>query len=437
MVTEARVVFSDPDADSVRAHFRAVVDGDTGTTPWVSDHAQTIPVLGLRPSTAYILWAEAKRGAASALGDTLSFATAALPAALAGARLVRTRGGLPSGGYTLTSTMSADGHVFAVAFDRNGSVCWYRDLGFPDAVGDVQQQRNGHVTVAVGRRQGYYSPDQHFVEYTRTGDSVRTFVATGSPYTDGHDLILVPNAAGTPPDRYLFGYDVRTTDLTAFGGGPADSLAGHQVLHITPGGVVDTVIQGWDHWTENDAIIGPRTVGDFDHPNSLAFDRDSGLIVSYRNLGSVVKVAPHSHTIAWVLGGTHNQFTFVGDPQGGFGGQHSVKVLPNGNLLMFDNGWPHSPQASRAVEYKLDVNARVATMVWQYAPQPSIFTPFTGAVQRLSNGNTVVTFTMQGIIDEVSRDGALVSRMTMYNGSTVYAPYRTQRIGSLYGYRNP
>jgi hypothetical protein len=437
MVTNAKVGFSVDDADSVRVHYAAVDGSDSGVSPWVAGQRELVSLLGLRASTSYSLWTESRRGASTAVGDTVSYTTGALPPALRDARLERQQGGPLSGGYTLTSAVGSNGEFFAVAYDSVGVIRWYRSLGYPGAVADIQQQQNGHITAGVGLSNGYNAADTHFLEFTRGGDSVRAIVATGSPYTDDHELVVITDPAGNRVADYLFGYDIRTVDLTAFGGGPTDALAGHQVLRISAAGEVDTLVQGWDRWTERDAVIGPSLAGDFDHPNSLSFDTDSGLVISYRALGSVVKLTPDGRKVAWVFGGTGNQFTLVGDPMGGFGGQHTVRVLPNGHLLMFDNGWNHVPQRSRAVEYALDPATRTARMVWQYVPEPAVFVAFTGSAQRLSNGNTVVTFTSAQFLDEVSPSGVLLSRMAIHNPDPSYAPYRTQRIRSLYRYDTP
>lgn len=437
MVNAIRLAFADSDADSVRAHFAAVDGTESGVTPWVSNGRGSLRVLGLRASTTYLMWTEAKSGLTTAIGDTVSYVTDALPDALVEARLERQLGGPLSGGYTLSSAMSDDGRSYAVAYDSLGVVRWYRDLGYPGGVADVQQQHNGHITAGLGASTGYNVADVRFIEFARDGDSIRTIVARGSPYTDGHELIVQTDRAGNRVADFLFGYDIRPVDLSEFGGGTQDALAGHQVLRISAAGRVDTLIQGWDRWSEADAVIGPPLAGDFDHPNSLSFDRDSGLVISYRALGSVVKLTPDGRSVDWIFGGTGNQFTLVGDPLNGFGGQHTVRVLPNGHLLMFDNGWNHVPQRSRAVEYALDPATRTARMVWQYTPEPAVFVPFTGAAQRLANGNTVVTFTMERFIDEVSPDGVLLSRMAIHSGADWYAPYRTQRIRSLYRFEDP
>src|SRR4029077_95360 len=98
----------------------------------------------------------------------------------------------------------------------------------------------------------------------------------------------------------------------------------------------------------------------------------------------------------------------------------------------------HSPAASRAVEYALDVANKTATMVWQYSANPSIFNDFTGSAQGRENGNTVVAFTRKGIVDEVRPDGSLLSRATLETApGRIATPYRVTRIKSLYYYARP
>src|SRR2546426_3251407 len=105
-------------------------------------------------------------------------------------------------------------------------------------------------------------------------------------------------------------------------------------------------------------------------------------------MGEITKIDRRTGELIWRLGGRNNQFAIVDDPLGGFSSQHSVRVLDNGNLLLYDNGLRHTPPESRAVEYRLDVSTRTATMVWQYRRVPAVFTPFLGSVQRFQNGNT-------------------------------------------------
>jgi hypothetical protein len=434
----ALVSYSGGAADSVRAHYSSADSSDTGMTPWFPSGSGALPILGLRAATPYSVTLESRRSGDTAMGIAANYTTPPLPQALSGVTLGLVSGTPPATGYTLASLTAPDGHGYLVAFDGTGNIRWFRDFGQID-VQEAKQQTNGDFTVFVGNSIGVDPSVGAFVELTPEGDSVRAITATGSPYTDGHELQVVTDANGSHVADYLFGYDIRSVDETAYGGGAEDQLAGHQLIRINAGGTVDTLIQGWGYWTHDDKIDPPLADQSIDHPNSISFDRDGGVIISYRNLGAVLKIDPTTHAVLWQLGGARNQFKFIDDPLNGFGGQHAVQVLPNGHFIIFDNGVTHTPQTSRAVEYAVDQSAKTATMVWQYAPSPPLFNQFTGSVQRLANGNTVIAWTNAGLIDEVSADGTLLDRMQIYNAAGVpnTSAYRAIRINNLYHYVTP
>lgn len=433
----AKVTFTRGTADSVRAHYASADSSDVGVTPWFPAGSGTLALLGLRAGTSYNVTLEARRAETSVVGPGAWYTSPPLPQELAGVSMTLLSGTAPTSGYTLTAISGIAGHGYLIAFDGAGNIRWYRDCG-PWDVQEAKQQTNGDLTVYVGNAIGSNAAPGIFLELTPTGDSVRSISAKGSQYTDGHELLVQSDAGGKRVADYLFGYDIRSVDETAEGGmnGP---LAGHQLLRISANGAVDTLMQGWGYWTRADRIDPPVADESIDHPNSLDFDLDGGIIASFRNLGAVVKIDPATRRVLWQLGGARNQFTFINDPLNGFSGQHSVRVLPNGHFIVFDNGVSNTPTTSRAVEYAVDESAKTATMVWQYVPDPPLFNQFTGSVQRLSNGNTVVAWTNYGLIDEVAPDGALVNRMQLNGagGVTLTAAYRAIRIDNLYRYAKP
>ena len=133
---------------------------------------------------------------------------------------------------------------------------------------------------------------------------------------------------------------------------------------------------------------------DFLHANSLAWDRDGGIVVSGRYINTVFKIDYPTGKVMWRLGGykaKRSDFTIVNDPLGGFSYQHSVRMLPNGNMLLFDNGNNRPDQHTRAAEYKLDWEKKTATLVWSYPAEAEYpFRDCCGLVQRLKNGNTLI-----------------------------------------------
>ena len=120
---------------------------------------------------------------------------------------------------------------------------------------------------------------------------------------------------------------------------------------------------------------------------------DGHIIGSFRGCSTVLRIDPDmaaGHKVVWRLGLTNltdeqwdglgkgpPPMEIIGDAEGQFCGQHGTALLPNGHLLMFDNGVKcmHDPwldtqllarpggQYSRAVEYALDVDNGEAVFV--------------------------------------------------------------------------
>lgn len=164
-------------------------------------------------------------------------------------------------------------------------------------------------------------------------------------------------------------------------------------------GLIDAEIQEWDPqagkvhtWNSKNSLRparGSGSVMDYLHANSIEEDADGGWIVSLAATSEIVKIAYPSGKVLWRL--SHRNWKFPNDPLRGFRLQHAAKRLPNGNILLYDNGGGGHGDISRAVEYKLDEKARVATLVWECRARPDApFRPEDGSVQRLSNGNTLI-----------------------------------------------
>jgi hypothetical protein len=228
--------------------------------------------------------------------------------------------------------------------------------------------------------------------------------------TDFHDSELLP--------------DGRTLLLGDLG----DRRDGH--------GYLDAVIQivdsdgrsvfSWnskDHVDPSEAYVDGG-FGDYAHINSLQYLPASGdILASFRNLGQVMLIAgpndPDHSTghVIWRLGGQRSDFTFLDDPDGGNCAQHMARMLPNGHLMLFDNGSRADPTGpigsqsadmcpdpadpagpriarpqTRVTEYALDTSDPAhptATLVWQFVPTDR-YVAFAGSQQRLADGTTFV-----------------------------------------------
>jgi hypothetical protein len=140
--------------------------------------------------------------------------------------------------------------------------------------------------------------------------------------------------------------------------------------------------------------------GDLFHANSLrSIDgslaaihpefRAGHLLVSLRNIDTIILVDPRGPAVVWL-------------DQGSYRRQHDARLLPSGRILLFDNG----DGASRVLE--VDPGSR--EVLWEYGGEEGspLFSEECGLAQRLPNGNTLVTETDAGRAVEVDPGGRIV-----------------------------
>jgi arylsulfate sulfotransferase len=439
-VLSAIVTANVTSADSARVSYWTASEAPR-YTPYSADIGSNgrLVVLGLRPSTPYEFAIEATNGSGTVTSDTVTLTTGALPAFLANASLA---GASPtSGGYILTA-LNDGSTAYVAAFDSTGHIAWYRAFTDGKPAEEIKQQLNGDITAVLTTSHGGEQVDGEAVAIAPDGSIVRTITAPPSSYLDGHEFWETFADNGDYNGAVFFAYTARHVDLSA-DGGPADSLiTGHQVVQQDASGNQHVLFDAWDHFELTDNVEPTTGQLDFDHPNALSFTSDGNYVVSWRNLDILTKINSSTGELMWTLASPFaaraSDFTITGDPLGGFSAQHSLRVLDNGDLLLFDNGTRHVPSASRAVEYALDEGAHTATMVWQYKHTPAYYTAFTGSVQRLENGNTFIgwTFGSPLVATEVTSAGATAWEGTL-TAAGAQTPYRFTKIVSLYTYIRP
>jgi hypothetical protein len=146
------------------------------------------------------------------------------------------------------------------------------------------------------------------------------------------------------------------------------------------------------------------------HVNYLAyFDSDKSFVFSDFNASTLIKIT-RTGELVWVLNGTGS--TISGTD---WAHQHGTHVLAPDRLLVFSNG--DNSQESLALEFKLDLTAKTAMETWRY--EGHFETGFGGDIQRLPNGNTLVTYSSSGVIHEVDAQSMLVQEHKWGIGNTV------------------
>jgi Arylsulfotransferase (ASST) len=128
---------------------------------------------------------------------------------------------------------------------------------------------------------------------------------------------------------------------------------------------------------------------------NFAFGKAGQILLSFRELGAIGVLDLDSEQLTWAS-------------RGSWIGQHDPDILPNGNVLLFDNyANYHKPEGrSRVIEY----DPQTMEIVWSYAG--SAEWPFESLIrssqQRLANGNTLITESSGGRIVEVTPAGDIV-----------------------------
>ncbi len=310
-----------------------------------------------------------------------------------------------SGGYVVTSALSEPS--VALIVDRDGDVVWahqpevdYTHLYIPRV---IRSRVGGWVIYHAAIRDtdspgGSDLEGRHALRVSLDGTRQES-----SPMPDAHHD-LFEHADGV---LVSLTHDTRTVgDL---------EVQGDRLVEFHPDGSERIVWSTWDRFEYDPDVPYVPSVG-WTHGNAVDYRKDEGAYyVSLYALGSIVKVDRASGETVWVLGGQHSDFTLPGGGTQLFARQHQFHLLGDG-IVVFDNGDPEGAD-SRAVEYALDEAARTVELRWEYHLDPPRYNVAMGSVERLPNGNTLITFSSLGQIDEVTPEGELVWRLRAEMGS--------------------
>ena len=180
-------------------------------------------------------------------------------------------------------------------------------------------------------------------------------------------------------------------------------VEGDRIVELRPDGEQVQIWTIWDHEEyDPDVTYGTDWAG-WTHCNALDYDPDEDVYyIGSRHLNTIYKVDRATGDLLWRLGGEHSDFDF--DEPTPFSCQHQFDIQPDG-ILLFDNSCPEEELVSRVVEFGLDETAGEATLVWEYKPDPEIWSIGFGDVTRLDAGMILITWSSAGQIDVVTADG--------------------------------
>jgi hypothetical protein len=288
----------------------------------------------------------------------------------------------PSDGYHFLEK-NYIGYCYIMIIDNYGTTVFYRKL-----------EHNAHnFSLQPAGCLSYFIEDQRCYAIL---DSLYNFTGTykmkNGYDADSHDFILLENG-----HSFMIAYDRQLVgmDTVIEGGNPDATVVGLVIQELDEDQNLIFQWRSWDHFsildTDESVVNLTSQYIDYVHGNSLDIDSDTSLLLCSRNLNEVTKIHRRTGEIIWRLGGKHNQFTFINDNRG-FAMQHSAKKLENNNLILFDNGKIGVADYSRGVEYELDETYYTAHLVNEFKHDSSVFAIVSGHMQRLSNGNTLLSW---------------------------------------------
>lgn len=205
---------------------------------------------------------------------------------------------------------------------------------------------------------------------------------------NGNTLLLLWEAMSADQARQVQGGYTTPED--------PEGMLGDVVVEITPEGSVVYEWRAAQHLSpQQDSICPLENRRAWAGANDLTLLDDGNFLLSFRVLDTIAIVDRGSGAFIWKWG------------RGPISHQHHPTRLPNGHVLLLDNGTHR-----RGLSYSrvIEVDPRTNEITWEYHGEPltSFFTPFTGGAERLPNGNTLICEGYEGRLFEVTPTRAVV-----------------------------
>ena len=147
---------------------------------------------------------------------------------------------------------------------------------------------------------------------------------------------------------------------------------------------------------------------DWNHLNTVEYIAETDqIILNSRNFGEFYLINHKTGAIEWRWGnpcayGQGKCPSFLDDGDQQLFGPHHVTHQKNGNFLIFDNGW-HRTEGERSRVLEVTPEGKIA---WQWTSKlaHTFNSRYQGAVQKLPNGNYLITSSGHGHLLEVTGD---------------------------------
>ena len=329
------------------------------------------------------------------------------------------------------------------AFDQYGEVRWI----YTGAMSDIYRKLdNGNLIGASNENSLVYHHEAVKI-ISMLGAELNRIPIDNLMHHDAHllpngNLLVAGNTNSIAPNGQLFATDDLPEEDVIF------------EIDLSDNSTVNTF--------DYNLILDPSRIrasgrpDDWLHLNSLFFDEDnSAIVISAQAQSAVVSIDYPSGELNWILsaheGWPEDLQPFLLSPVDQNGnaldisdidfwtyGQHAALVLPNNNILVYDNGQfrgfykdnaVNEESYSRAIEYQIDRENREVSIVWQYERDQELFTPITGDIDfEEETGNRLIGY-MAGMgnaendiprIIEIDQNDNILFDVVVNRGATFY-----------------
>lgn len=340
----------------------------------------TALLLGLTAATTYHYRAVSIDGSAPATSGLATVRTGDLPLGLP----ILTTTGSGQSGFIVVPVVGAA--VAVIILNGNGQIVWYhtdeRRLDFYR----TRLARDGKsLLYNAAKISGDPSPVSEIVRVGLDGTEISS---VRIPFL-AHDFV-------EHPDGTLAALAIEYRDFEG------TQLAGNKVVEVAPDGTQRTA---WTSWDCFDPAVnkGDDMEQGWTFANALDYDAAADVYyVGMRNFSSIARVNRTTRACEWVLGLSAPTLTFApGAPR--FLHEHQFQVRGDRVLLMDNDGAPGN--ASRVLEYQLDLASKTATLVGSYTANPSVYTFVFGEPLRFDDGSTFINWGAAGQMERLDPSG--------------------------------
>jgi Arylsulfotransferase (ASST) len=343
----------------------------------------------------------------AAPADYESFAT--MPGVKAPILSVTTPDQDPAAGDVFTTNGPGPGAYGPLIYTPQGRLVWFDQLSGGRTAEDLSVQSyegRRDLTFWQGKVLSLGFGQGEDVVLNSRYEHVATVKGGNGLKADLHEFQIEPDGIA-----YVTAYNPIRCDLSSAEGSAKGAIVDAAVQEVD----IKTGLVRWEwHSLDHVAVAESETSPpkgvpwDWFHLNSIDLEPDGNVLISARSTWAAYQLEGGSGKILWRLGGLKSSFEM--GPGTKTAWQHDGRVLPNGEVTLFDDGSnPPVHAQSRAVRIRLDLRNHTATLTKAYThPGAPLLSASQGNMQTLANGNAVVGYGGLAQISEFAAGGALL-----------------------------